>query len=375
MIPILFWLIITTFLYTYIGYPLLLILLAHYRPKTWERAAITPTVTLVIPAYNEEAYIADKLENSVTLQYPQDRIEIAVISSGSTDKTVAVATQCAAQFPASRIHIHNRPKRQGKATAINWITSKLDSEIIIYTDANAILNTGSIQAIVRNFADTNIGCVSGRKQVQGNGEGVYWRYESKLKQLDSAVGSVMGAAGELFAIRRTIFRPAPEDSIIEDFVMTMNVIVNGYRVIYEPDAIAYEDDLLNLHGDWQRRTRIAAGCFQTLFRMPALLNPYIHKTAWQYFSHKVLRWITPFLLPVILVLNGFLITSPFYAALFAVQLFVYLLSLAGWLRVRQGKTGGLLHAAFFFFFTNAAIIAGFFRFIQRGQSVTWEKVR
>ena len=375
MIPFLFWLFITIFLYTYIGYPLLLMLLARYRQRVWKQAAITPTVTLVIPAYNEGAYIAAKLENSVALDYPQDKIKIVVVSSGSTDETIAVATEYVDRFPTSHIRIHNRPERRGKVTAINWITPKLDSEIIIYTDANAMLNSNSIHALVRNFADADVGCVSGRKQVHGGGEGLYWRYETKLKQLDSAVGSVMGAAGELFAIRHTIFQPIPADSLIEDFVMTMNIVLRGHRVIYEPEAIASEDDLLSLQGDWERRAHISAGCFQTLFRMPELLNPRVHKTAWQYFSHKVLRWVTPFLLPAVLILNGFLITSPFYAALFAIQLFIYVLSVGGWLRVRQEKTGGVLHATFFFFFTNAAIIAGFLRFIRGQQSVKWKKVR
>lgn len=375
MIVFLFWFSIGAILYTYIGYPLLLMLLARFRQRPWLQNPITPTVALVIPAYNEADCIAEKIENSVALHYPREKLEIIVISDGSSDETAVIAEQCAEQLKDNRIHIHNRPERSGKLAVINWISPQVQSEIIIYTDANAMLMADSIHAIVRNFADATVGCVSGEKRVGGGGEGLYWRYESKLKELDSKIGSVMGATGELFAIRQSQFQPIPANSIIEDFVMSMSIVAQGQRVIYEPDAIATEDDLLSLRGDWQRRTRIAAGCFQTLFKMPGLLDPRATQTAWQYFSHKVLRWLTPFLLPLLLLLNGLLISNPFYAVLFVAQILFYGLGAWGWLRMRRGKRGGLLHAIFFFFFTNFAIIAGFWRFVRGQQSVMWQKSR
>jgi len=314
LFELILWLAIATVIYTFLGYPLLVGLLARLLPRPVKQAAITPSVTLFTPAYNEEGIIAAKIENSLSLDYPADALEIVIVTDGSDDRTPEIV----AAYANRGVGLYHQPERRGKIAAVNRVMPHITREIVIFSDANAMLDAGTIKAVVRNFADLEVGGVAGEKRVLGGGEGLYWRYESFLKRCDSALSSVMGAAGELFAIRRQVFEAPEEDSIIEDFIMSMRLVGDGWRVVYEPEAVVREDVSPSLTGDWQRRTRIAAGGFQSIRRLPHLLNP-LHPThnggalglaAWQYLSHRVLRWaVTPFLLPLIYLLNLLLLDS------------------------------------------------------------------
>jgi cellulose synthase/poly-beta-1,6-N-acetylglucosamine synthase-like glycosyltransferase len=239
-----------------------------------------------------------------------------------------------------------------------------------------MIECGGLRALVRNFADPAVGGAAGEKRVMGGGEGLYWRYESYLKHLDSTLSSVMGAAGELFAIRRSLFEPPPPNALIEDFVMSLRLVEAGWRVVYEREAVIVEEPSSTLAGEWLRRSRIAAGGFQSIRWLSGLLNPARGWVAWQYFSHRVLRWAaTPFLLPAVYGLNLLLLGLPFYRLVFLAQTAFYAAALLGYVFARWGGHRGPLHAAFYFCFTNAAALAGFWRYATGTQSVTWAKAR
>jgi cellulose synthase/poly-beta-1,6-N-acetylglucosamine synthase-like glycosyltransferase len=370
LVTFLFWLAVGLIVYTFVGYPILIDLLARLRPRASLTADIEPAVTLLIPAYNEQTVIAAKIENSLALDYPVDKLNILVIADGSNDETVRIA----GRYPAVRVAF--RPERRGKAAAVNRVMPLVSSGVVLFSDANTMFAPGTLRAMVRHFADPAVGGVTGEKRVHGGGEGLYWRYESFLKTRDSQVSSVMGAAGEIFALRREAFQAPEEDSVIEDFVLSMRLVANGWRVIYEPAAVAYEPPSPSLAADWGRRTRIAAGGFQSIARLPEMLDPRRGLVAWQYISHRVLRWaVTPFLLPVALVLNLLLWPKRFYRLLLFGQLLFYGLSLLGFGKAQRGRSQGIAYAAFYFCLANLAAIAGFLRYATGRQPVTWRKVR
>jgi len=374
LIEILFWLAVRMILFTYFGYPFLISLLARYRPRPTRQDDIEPDVTLIIPAYNEEAVIGAKIENSLALDYPATKLTILIAADGSEDQTVAIA----GRYP--QVEVAYQPERRGKAAAVNRVMhdviGDVTGDIVLFSDANTLFAPGSLRAMVRHFADPAVGGVTGEKRVQGGGEGLYWRYESYLKARDSQVSSVMGAAGEIFALRREAFRPPEEDSIIEDFVLSMRLVAAGWRVIYEPEALAYEPPSPSLAADWDRRTRIAAGGFQSMARLPEMLDPRRGLVVWQYLCHRVLRWaVAPFLLPAIFILNLLLWPKRYYRLLLAGQLLFYGLGLLGFQQTRRGRSSGLPYTIFYFLLANAAAIAGFLRYIRGRQPVTWRKVR
>lgn len=369
---VIFWLAVAVIAYTFLGYPLLIGLLARRRPHPVRQAEITPPLTLLIPAYNEAAVIARKLGNSLGLDYPAHLLEIVVVADGSTDETVDIVSS----YASRGVCLYHRPERRGKAAAINRVMPLLSGEIVVFTDANTLIERQALRRLVRNFADPGVGGVNGEKRVLGGGEGLYWRYESFLKRCDSAVTSVMGAAGEFFALRRALYQPPEEDSIIEDFVTSLRLVAAGWRVVYEAQAVAREEASPSLAGDWRRRTRIAAGGFQAIGRLRGLLSPAHGLVAWQYVSHRVLRWaVTPFLLAVVYGLNLFLLGLPFYRLLFGAQTAFYASALLGYILTRLGRPGGPLQAVFYFCFANAAAWVGFWRYITGRQPVTWEKAR
>lgn len=372
LVQVLFWLAVGIILYTFLGYPLLIGLLARRVQHPVQRAAITPRVTLFIPAYNEAAVIARKLENSLSLDYPTHLLEVVVVADGSDDDTVDIVSS----YAQRGVRLFHQPQRQGKAAAINRVMPLLSSDVVVFTDANTMIEPQALRALLRNFADPAVGGVTGEKRVSDGGEGLYWRYESFLKRCDSAVTSVMGAAGEFFALRRELFRPPEDDSIIEDFVASLRLVAAGWRVVYESEAVAREEASPSLIGDWRRRTRIAAGGFQAIVRLRSLLSPAHGLVAWQYLSHRVLRWaVTPFLLAVVYGLNLLLLSLPFYRLLFLAQTAFYAAGLLGYGLTRLGRRRGPLHAVFYFCFANAAAWAGFWRYITGTQPVTWAKAR
>jgi poly-beta-1,6-N-acetyl-D-glucosamine synthase len=336
---------------------------------------------LIVSAHNEAAYIAAKLDNSLSLDYPADRLEILVISSGSTDTTDEIAQRYAPHGVRTIV----QPVRAGKEAAMQVAARHAHGEILIFTDANAMLNREAIRLMVRWFADPEVGCVSGEKRVAhargenaGAGEGAYWRYESMLKQLDSTVGSTMGAAGELCAIRTELMTARETDNIIEDFVLSMRVVEAGYRIVHEPGAKATEDASERFEDVFERRARIAAGGFQSIWRLRSLLDPRRGLVWWQYISHRVLRWaVVPLLLPLFVAINWSLVSArAVYKAMLIAQLVFYAAAGVGWW-LRRNPLGRhrVFSLPFFFSAANAAVLIGCARLVTGRQNVLWKRTR
>lgn len=377
-VEVVFWLGMILAAYTYVGYGLVITALAAVRPRPHRRAAISARVSLIIAAYNEEQVIREKIINSLCQTYPRELLEIVVVSDGSTDETAAMVQEYQDEGVVSLHH----PARIGKAAAVMRAVENSEGEILVFSDANSMYTPDTIEKLVRNFADPEVGCVAGEKRVRSYDDssvsreaGLYWRYESYLKRMDSLVNSVVGAAGEIFAVRRSLFEPAEPDSFIEDFIISMRVAAAGYRVIYEPEAISMEESPATVSDEFERRSRISAGGFQSIVRLRGLLASPRRLLVFQYLSHRVLRWaVVPFLLPVLLATNIALAGQPLYQLLLAGQLGLIGLATAGWaLQGFGGRSFRLAHVPFYFYMLNVAALSGFYRYVTGRQKVTWKR--
>jgi len=348
-------------LYSFLGYPVLVWLVGRFRARPVRKEPITPTVTLLVCAYNEESVIQRKLENCLGLDYPSSRLQIAVVTDGSDDKTATIVSS----YGDRGVQLHHQSQRQGKAVAITRVMPLLHGEIVVFTDANVMLARDALRLLVRAFADPAVGGVAGEKRAVGVGEGLYWRYESHLKRCDSNLGSVMGAAGELFAIRRNLFTPLLPDTLLDDFVLSMRLVEEGWRVTYEPEAWAQEEASLALAAHWERRARNTAGGLQAISRLPSMLRPDRACLAWQYYSHRVLRWaVAPVLLPIAFIFNLLLLGTPLYQATLLLQTGLYGLGLVGYVLYRLGVQAGLPYVVLYFCMSNGAALAGTWRHLR-----------
>jgi poly-beta-1,6-N-acetyl-D-glucosamine synthase len=374
--------------YTFFGYGILLYVLVKLRAVLKGRRPLPdnrghwPTVTLVVAAYNEESFIEEKIQNSLSLHYPADKLQFVFVSEGSTDRT----PELIARYP--QIRLLHQPERRGKIAAIDRAMHEINTEIVVFTDANTFLNKEALTNICRHYADPKVGAVSGEKRVHIDdvadataGEGFYWKYESKLKTWDSELYSVVGAAGELFSVRTALFEPVPSDTILDDFMISLRIAEKGYRIVYEPTAYAVETGSESIPEELKRKIRIAAGGIQSIARLPALLNPFRNFVlTFQYVSHRVLRWtITPFLMITALVVNGVVLFLPdttlFYQLLFAAQALFYGMALMGWLTEKRQIMIKVLFIPYYFCMMNYAVLAGIRRYFLRRQTTLWEKAK
>jgi len=339
-----------------------------------------PGCTLVIAAYNEESIISEKIQNTLSLNYPEGKLEILFITDGSTDKT----PETVKQYPD--IKLMHQPERKGKVAALHRAVEQVKTEIIIFTDANTLLNKDALMNIAVHYADKQVGAVAGEKRVHSEeradagtaGEGFYWKYESKLKKWDSELFSVVGAAGELFSVRRNLYQAVPEDTILDDFMISMLIALKGYRIIYEPRAYAVENASANIAEELKRKIRIAAGGIQSILRLKPLLNVFnFGILSFQYISHRVLRWtITPFLLILVLLLNILISLKSdeiIYDLLLAGHSIFYLLAFIGMIFEKRELRIKIFFIPYYFCVMNYAILAGIKRYIGSQQSAVWEK--
>lgn len=395
----LFWIGFAIIFYAYIGYGLLLWLLLHL--KRWFIGRPTPPgssaeskVTFIVCAYNEEKWIAQKIENSLQLEYPTDSIRFVVMTDGSDDQTTQIAQNTfeIASKPVSFFVLHE-PARKGKIAAFHramthfgkWDNCSDAQHVIVSTDANTLLNKSAVQQLIRHFQNPKVGAVAGEKRIKMDqvdaasaaGEGIYWRYESTLKKWDAELWSVVGAAGELFAFRSDLYEPVPEDTIVEDFYLTTKIAMKGYRVAYEPTAYAVESSSASVAEELKRKVRIAAGGLQAAWRLLPLINVFQYGTlSFQYISHRLLRWtIAPLLLPLLLFLSLTLAlqNSAFFQWVFFLQLLFYSMAALGWIMEQRKIKAKLFFIPYYFCLMNYAMYAGFIRLIQRKQTVIWEK--
>lgn len=383
---ILFWIAAFTVVYTYVGYGLLLYALVRIKEAFHPRhlppfPADAPEVTLLIAAWNERDIVPRKMANCRALHYPEGKLHIVWITDGSDDGTDLLL----GEYPEARV-LHE-PARRGKTAALNRSLSFIVTPIIVYTDANTMLNPEAVSEIVRRFEDPAVGCVAGEKRVattEGAGaaatEGVYWRYESKLKEWDSRLRTVVGAAGELYAVRRELVHEMPEDTLLDDFIASLGIAARGYRIDYCREAYALETPSADMGEEAKRKVRIAAGGLQSVWRLRALLNPFRYGTlTFQYVSHRVLRWtLAPLALVLMLPLNVVLLRSghpTFYAILLTLQAAFYAAGFAGWLLARRGRKNRLLFIPYYFLFMNYNVLRGVAYLASNRGRGAWEKAK
>jgi cellulose synthase/poly-beta-1,6-N-acetylglucosamine synthase-like glycosyltransferase len=373
-----FWAALIGIAYPYLGYAAVIWLIAKFRQDPYLMSDRLPTVTVLVAAYNEEDVIARKILNSLALDYPKEKLEILVVTDGCTDETDAVIRG----FEESGVRLLSRSQRQGKVNALNAAIPLASGEIVVCSDANAFFNPQNLKLLVRHFGDPRVALVAGEKRIHDDGkavsagEGLYWRYESFLKRLDSSVSTALGATGEIFAIRRERFEPLPPDSVIEDFVLSMRYVLQGQRVVYEPAAVSWEDASPSFAEEFKRKVRIIAGGWQSVVWLRALLSPRYGLIAFQYISHRVLRWmVVPFLLPLAFLANLMLANDPLYALLFAAQVTLYGAAAVGYHLQQRGIRWKPFYVPFYFVFLNVAALLGAYRYLTGRQPVTWEKVQ
>lgn len=380
---ILFWILIFLVFYSYLGYPMLLFVISKFKiPKTPQLISDTyePTVTLFVAAFNEQDFVESKVANSFALNYPKNKLTCVWVTDGSNDKT----NELLAKYPELKVYF--QPERKGKINAMNRGMEFVDSEIVIFSDGNTILSKDAVNEIVKAFNNKNVGCIAGEKRIElsskdsaaAAGEGFYWKYESWIKQLDAITGSCVGAAGELFAIRKELFFKVPADTILDDFIISLTIAMQGFKIDYTPNAFAIEKASANISEEMKRKVRIAAGSMQSLVRLKALFNIWKHGfLSFQFISHKVMRWIvTPVSLVVLIPLNVILaLQSKMYMNILLLQGFFYLFVFLGWLFKDKETKLSVIFIPYYFFIANLSMWLGYFRYIKGSQSVNWERAK
>jgi cellulose synthase/poly-beta-1,6-N-acetylglucosamine synthase-like glycosyltransferase len=382
-----FWVGLFLVLHTYLLYPASLVLLDALRgvrsdlaylgggaERRRSGAGALPTVSLVVAAWNEAEVIGAKLENALALDYPADRLEVLIGSDASDDGTDDLVRAC--RDP--RVRLFPGATRTGKVGVLNRVIPEARGELLVLSDANTEFAPDALRKLVRPFDDPAVGCVSGNLRLYNPRrheyeESAYWRYESFLKLRESRRGAVMGANGGIYAIRRELFPPLPPETIVDDFVASLRCLRAGWRAVYEPEAVAREETTEDYARERVRRVRIAAGNFQALGLIGDLLHPRHGFVAYAFLSHKVLRWLAPFLLALLFLANVALVARPFYAAFLALQLAGYAAAGIGWLGPPRGTFGRIASAARYFVEMNLGLLQGFGRWVRGSQKAAWQR--
>lgn len=390
ILKVLFWACLVLVAYTYVGYGLLLYIMV--RVKRWVKGKpvraelpaddALPEVTFMVCAFNEEDVVEMKMQNIHELDYPKGKLHIVWVTDGSTDGT----NERLGRY--DDVTVVYSPERRGKTAALNHGLRTVKSEITVMTDANTIVNREAIREIVRLMQDPQVACVAGEKRVlarregemAAEGEGLYWKYESTLKRLDSELYSAMGAAGELNAIRTRLYEPMPENALLDDFVMSMRMVDKGYRIAYSPEAYAMEYGSANLEEESKRKRRIAAGGLQSSWWLRGMMSPLRQPiVAFQFVSHRVLRWtVTPVALMALIPLNVALVlmnAGTAYTVVWVLQVLFYLAALGGWMAERSGKKVKWLYVPYYFLFMNVNVFRGMNYLRTHKGSGAWEKAK
>jgi cellulose synthase/poly-beta-1,6-N-acetylglucosamine synthase-like glycosyltransferase len=384
----LFWVCLLLVLYSYFLYPLILFgaysfsqIRRDWRYLTSRRDRRTPlpegtqlpSVSLVIAAYNEEGYLPEKIKNARQLDYPTNKLELVFVSDGSIDRT----NQILGNLEEQNFRTLLLPIREGKASAINQGVALAQCDILIFSDAATLFSTDAIKKLVRHFSDPSVGVVCGALQFHATEEsrqteGVYWKYESMLRLMEGRLGATLTASGAIYAVRRVCFRALAKDTILEDFMIPMQARKEGFRVVYDPEAVAVDFAASSVAGEFTRRVRLAVGSFRALGDL--IRTPLEGFALLAFFSHKLLRWIVPFLLIGMIVSSCLLLSSLFYRAVVMIQVLFYLWAAMGYLfelrakRVRFGLLG------YFWLAMNLAFLVGFWRFLFSHRDSTWQRV-
>jgi len=374
-----FWLSVAAIGYAYVGYPVLLVVLSRLRPKPVKSGHWTPSVTVIIAAYNEERDLAAKLENTLALDYPPSQLEIIVTSDCSSDRTDEIARS----FATRGVRLHRQEERHGKTAAQNAAVTKARGEIIVFSDATTHYRPDVLRLMIPAFADSSVGCVTGRVIYQddkdsnvGSGTQSYWNYEFFLKKHESAVCSLIGVCGCMYAVRASAYIPLYNEAC-SDFIIATTMVEQGLRAVYVPEAVCTEEPNRQAKRELAARVRIISQTFSDLWRNRAVLNPFRSGFyAVQLWSHKLMRYLVPVFLIAIFFASAFLATrNAFYAAVFVMQVAFYLAALVSWMLEKLGVTSGLLALPQYFVITNLASLIAFVKFLTGERYTRWEPSR
>jgi cellulose synthase/poly-beta-1,6-N-acetylglucosamine synthase-like glycosyltransferase len=375
-----FWFIIAVIIFTYFGYPIVLYILSKIfslRENQESNNIELPRVSMLIAAYNEEKVIAAKIENCLQLDYPKGFLKIWIASDGSSDRTNDIVKKYAAIH--KNINLLEFP-RTGKSGMLNKAIEAIEDKIVVFSDANTEYATDAIKKLVKHFEDPSVGCVSGRliyrnpgETISGKGESFYWRYETYLKKMESKLGYVAGANGAIYAIKRELFEPFSPRTINDDFTLSMKIVKRGFKCLYEENAMVYEDVAPTMISEFNRHVRDGAGHYIAMISLRGLLNPLLGLRSFIYWSHRILRWLAPFLLILLFVINIFLLSDDLFKVFFAFQVIFYFLALLGWFGLKYIKMPFILYVPFYFCNLNLALLIGFFKAVANTQKTTWER--
>lgn len=378
MAEIVFWLAVSLIVFTYTGYSLVILALSRIMHHPVKQARIEPRVTYLITAYNEEKNISAKLEQVLTLDYPKDKLEIIVASDGSTDRT----DQVVKGFADRGVKLIRVEGRVGKTETQNQAVKQASGDIVIFSDATTRYERSAIRNLVRNYADPSVGAVSGRYEycnptgaAIGLGSILFWKYENAIKTMQTNIRTITGCCGCIYSVRRDAYAPLPAD-IISDLVEPLKVLEKGYRIVFEPNAIAYEETTEKSKEEFRMRVRVITRGMRGLLYMKTLFNPFRHGfVAFQLLSHKVLRWFIPVFMMIALVSNLFLLGIPFYNLTLALQLAFYALALIGYVAEPRNLLAKPLTIPLYFVTVNLASVVAMYRIWRGHKAVTWETVR
>jgi len=388
-VRIIFWCAAGLVVYTYFGYPLLLFVSTTvvqgardfrflFRRRTRRTVTVTDEelsfVSLIIPAHNEEEAIAEKIENSLALNYPREKLEIIVGSDGSDDRTNEIVES----FAGRDVVLAAYEERRGKPSVINDTVKRAKGEIIVLSDATTIIDRDAIRNIVRHFDDPNVGAVNGELRFVApgtghKGEGLYWRYEVMIKFMENRLGVVLGSSGALCAVRKSVYCPIPANCICDDFLITLNVMIDRYRAVYDPEAQSVEKTADSEELESKRRERISAGNFQALAWTTRLLNPLRGWVALCYLSHKVFKWITWAFMLAALVANVPLVGERLYLVIMLLQTGFYVSALFARLPIRIPVLSGVGRITHYFIAMHVALLRGLIRHLRGTQAVAWKR--
>jgi cellulose synthase/poly-beta-1,6-N-acetylglucosamine synthase-like glycosyltransferase len=374
-----FWLSVGTLLYAYLGYPLLLWALSRFRSRPVRKGVYEPTVSVIITAYNEERDLAAKLENTLAIDYPKEKLEIIVASDCSTDRTDDIARS----FAPQGVRLHRQAERLGKTAAQNAAVELARGEIILFSDATTLYEPDVLRKMLPNFADPSVGCVAGRlvyvdpaNSATGHGARSYWGYETFLKEHESRICSLIGVSGCLYAVRRSAYVPLYPEAC-SDFIIATKMVEQGLRAVYEPEAVAIEETNRRSDRELRMRVRVITQTISDLWRHRAMLNPRRSGFyAIELLSHKVLRYLAPALLSAILLSSAALASqSDFYFIIFVLQALFYLLAFIGWMAEGFGIHQRLIALPHYFVLANLAVVLAFIKFLRGERYARWEPIR
>lgn len=369
-----FWGAVAVIGYTYVGYPAWLWLRGRLRPSRVQSGALQPFASIVMVVRNEERVIERKLENLLALDYPEQKLEVVVVSDGSTDGTESILRQYARN---PRVQAVLNQLARGKASGLNDALNVAHGEIVVFMDARQKIESGGLRILMENFADLRVGCVSGELMLgdpdggeKRRGMGLYWRIEKTVRELESASGSVVGATGAFYGVRRELLESIPPEVLLDDVYIPMQVVRAGKRVVFEPRARAWDSPDLGTEREFARKVRTLSGNYQLLQMQPWLLSSE-NPIRFEFFSHKILRLVVPFALLAALAACAFL-PQMFYRAALSLQLAFYALSLMGMAGVKAGPVARASDAAFTFVVLNTAAVVAFANFVTR-RKAAWTR--